>query len=122
MNFSPIACKWSGRAWRLLSGFLLALVISLGGIHTGLAETFTDSGFASELVTTLPPYGPVGVTWAPDGRMFIWTKNGIVRIYKNGALLSTPFLDFSAKINTYNDNGMLGLAFDPNFANSNYIY
>ena len=56
---------------------------------------------------------PVGIAWAPDGRMFIWQKNGIVRVLEpDGTLLPTPFLDFSSKVNTYNDNGMLGLAFE----------
>ena len=85
-------------------------------------ETFHDPGFHSELVTSLPPFWPVGVTWAPDGRMFIWQKNGIVRIFKNRTLLETPFLDFQSKVNTHNDNGMLGLAIDPDFASNGYVY
>src|SRR5262245_4566368 len=88
----------------------------------GSAQSFNDAGFVSELVTTLPTFGPVGVAWAPDGRMFIWQKNGVVKVFKNGALLSTPFLDFSAKVNTFNDNGMWGFAFDPNFSANRFIY
>ena len=86
------------------------------------AQTFSDPGFASELVTSLSPYGPINVFWAPDGRMFIVQKNGIVRIFKNGSLLPTPFLDFSSKVNTFNDNGMWGLAFDPNYSTNRFIY
>src|SRR5256885_1930122 len=100
------------------SGFItLLLAIGLVGSAPwcALSQTFNDAGFASELVATLPTYTPVGVAWAPDGRMFIWQKNGIVRVLKNGSLLATPFLDFSAKVNTYNDNGMFCLAFDPDF-------
>jgi glucose/arabinose dehydrogenase len=92
-----------------------------GGSHL-YAQTFSNAGFASEQVTSLGAYGPISLTWAPDGRMFIWQKNGIVRIFKNGQLLSTPFLDFSSKVNTYNDNGMWGLAFDPGFATNRYVY
>ncbi|PYJ87308.1 MAG: hypothetical protein DME22_02075, partial [Verrucomicrobia bacterium] len=54
--------------------------------------------------------------------MFIWQKNGIVRVLKDGALLPTPFLDFSSKVNTYNDNGMLGLAFGPDFSDTGSVY
>jgi glucose/arabinose dehydrogenase len=86
------------------------------------AQTFTDPGFTSEVVTSLPAYQPVGLTWAPDGRMFIWQEKGVVRIYKNGTLLPTPFLDISSKVNTVNDRGLLGLALDPNFATNGYVY
>jgi PKD repeat protein len=102
---------------------LLAVAAFIGcNSRPSMGETFTDPGFASELVATLPTYGPVGAAWAPDGRMFVWQKNGIVRVVKNGSLLATPFLDFSAKVNTFNDNGMLGMAFDPDFANTGYIF
>ena len=86
------------------------------------AQTFTDPAFTSEVVTTLPQFLPVGVTWASDGRMFIWQRNGVIRIYKNGQLLPTPFLDISANVNTFDDRGMLGLALHPNFIVNGYVY
>jgi glucose/arabinose dehydrogenase len=86
------------------------------------AQTFIDPGFTSQLVTTLPAYKPVGLTFAPDGRMFIWQDNGIVRLYKNGVLLPTPFLDISARVNIVGDRGMLGFALDPNFATNGFVY
>ena len=85
-------------------------------------QTFSEAGFASELVTTLPVYQPVGLGFAPDGRLFIWQENGIVRIYKNGSLLATPFIDISNHVNTVNDRGLLGLTFDPDFAVNGFVY
>jgi hypothetical protein len=85
------------------------------------AQTFSNTGFVGENVTTLPPYKPVGLTFAPDGRMFIWQENGIVRIYKNGALLTTPFLNIQFHVNTFTDRGLLGFALDPNFASNGYV-
>ena len=41
---------------------------------------------------------------------------------KNGQLLPTPFIDLSAKVNTYDDRGFWGLAFDPQFATNGYVY
>jgi glucose/arabinose dehydrogenase len=64
----------------------------------------------------------VGLAFAPDGRLFVWQKNGIVRVIKNGQLQATPFIDLSAKVNTYDDRGFWGLAFDPNFASNGYVY
>ena len=86
------------------------------------AQTFSDPGFTSEVVTTLPQFLPVGVTWASDGRMFIWQRNGVIRVYKNGQLLPTPFLDISANVNQFDDRGMLGLALHPNFLVNGYVY
>src|SRR6185436_5218227 len=78
--------------------------------------------FSSELVATLPEFIPTGIAWSPDGRLFILQKNGIIRIVKNGVLLSTPFLDFSYKTNSREDFGMLGIAFHPDFTNNGYVY
>ena len=86
------------------------------------AQTFAEAGFTSELVTTLPVYQPVGLGFAPDGRLFIWQENGIVRIYKNGSLLLTPFINISDHVNTVNDRGLLGLTFDPDFTANGFIY
>jgi glucose/arabinose dehydrogenase/fibronectin type 3 domain-containing protein len=87
-----------------------------------VADTFSAPGFATEQVATLAPFTPVGLAFAPDGRLFVWQKNGVVRIIKNGQLLSTPFIDVSAKVNTFDDRGFWGLAFDPNFASNGYVY
>ncbi len=86
------------------------------------ADTFNDPGFATERVATLPPFTLVGMAFAPDGRMFVWQKNGIVRVIKNGQLLPTPFIDLSAKVNTFDDRGFWGLAFDPQFASNGRVY
>ena len=86
------------------------------------AITFNDAGFFSEPVATLAPFKPVGVTFAPDGRIFIWQRDGVIRIVKNGVLLPTPFLDISSKVNTYTDHGFLGVALDPNFAANGWVY
>src|SRR5262245_43175045 len=101
----------------------LGLILGILGIPTiGYSQTFNDPGFASELVTSVGAFKPVGVTWAPDGRMFIWTKNGTVRVFKNGVLLSTPFIDLSSQVNTFDDRGMWGLTLHPDFANNGYVY
>jgi glucose/arabinose dehydrogenase len=116
--------KWSYSA---LVAACLFMLVCLATICRG--QTFSDPGFTADLITSVPSAPtcpssscPIGVFWSPDGRMFILQKNGVILIYKNGALLSTPFLDFSSKVNTSSDNGMWGLAFDPNFPTNGYIY
>ncbi len=109
----------------MVAALMLTLVCgALGQVFspTAQAETFSDPGFTAEVVTTLPPFLPVGVTWASDGRMFIWQRNGVIRIYKNGQLLPTPFLDISPNVNQFDDRGLLGLALHPNFLVNGYVY
>ncbi|HEX8820849.1 MAG TPA: PQQ-dependent sugar dehydrogenase [Archangium sp.] len=58
----------------------------------------------------------------PDGRLFIAEKAGVVRVYKNGALLPTPLIDISGRVNDYQDRGLLGMAVDPAFATNGFLY
>jgi len=51
-----------------------------------------------------------------SGRLFLVQQNGIIRIYQNGALVSTPFLDIRSKVTSGGERGLLGLAFPPGFA------
>lgn len=61
---------------------------------------------------------PVFLTNAGDGsgRLFIVEKDGKVRVYKNGQLLSTPFLDIETLVeDDGNEQGLLSVAFHPNY-------
>lgn len=63
---------------------------------------------------------PTTMAFAPDGRLFICQQGGAIKILKNGALLPTSFAQFS--VNSSGERGLLGIAFDPNFASNNFIY
>jgi glucose/arabinose dehydrogenase len=86
------------------------------------AQTLTDGRFQIDTVASLPPFTPVGMAFAPDGRIFFWQKSGVVYIVKDGALLGTPFADISDHVNNFDDRGMLGLALDPAFDTNGYVY
>jgi glucose/arabinose dehydrogenase len=58
--------------------------------------------------------------FAPDGRLFVAEQAGAVRIIENGLLLPTPF--YTVSVNSSGERGLLGLAFDPDFANNHYVY
>ncbi len=60
------------------------------------------------------------MSFAPDGRLFVCEQGGRLRVIKNGALLTTPFLTVSVSSN--GERGLLGVAFDPNFASNGYVY
>ncbi|GEM_PF-1755052 len=65
--------------------------------------------------------GPsIAMAFAPDGRLFISDKTGKIRILKNGAVLTKPFLELPVILE--GERGLQGIAFDPNFASNHYLY
>jgi glucose/arabinose dehydrogenase len=78
--------------------------------------------FAVEPVIDLPGPLPVGLTFAPDGAMFVWTKDGQVRVVRDGALLPAPFVDLAPRVNHVQDRGLLGFALAPDSAASRVAY
>ncbi len=77
---------------------------------------FTQEVIASGLVL------PTAFVHLPDGRILIAEKAGVVKVYKNGAVLGTPFLDIRERVNAYQDRGLLGLAIDADFARNGFVY
>ncbi|RME20983.1 MAG: hypothetical protein D6800_12600, partial [Candidatus Zixiibacteriota bacterium] len=67
---------------------------------------------------------PVFVTGAGDGsgRLFIVEQTGAIKILKGGSVLPTPFLDLSGIVNCCGEEGLLGLAFHPQFATNGFFY
>jgi glucose/arabinose dehydrogenase len=63
---------------------------------------------------------PTAMTFAPDGRLFVCLKAGELRVIENEVLLPTPFL--SLLVDYSGERGLLGVAFDPNFAVNHFIY
>jgi glucose/arabinose dehydrogenase len=65
---------------------------------------------------------PTAMDFDASGRMFIAEQQGVVRVYQNGALLSTPFVDIRPQVNHVQDRGLLGVAVHPNFPATPYVY
>ncbi len=68
---------------------------------------------------------PVNLAHAGDGsnRIFIVEKAGVIRILVNGVLVDTPFLDITNRVGSQqSEQGLLGLAFHPNFKENGYLY
>ena len=86
-----------------IPAILIAMIMGAIGFsakaHARNKITFSDPGFVAETVAALPRYTPIGLTFASDGRIFIWQKSGEVQIVKDGALLSTPFLHTQSRVN-----------------------
>lgn len=102
-------------------GFALALSLPVPTARAVIAYASGVSGFTDELVAGSLPFA-TGIAFAPDGRLFIALKSGIVRVYKNGVLLPTPFVDLSAQVGDDHDRGLLGIAVHPSFPAQPYVY
>lgn len=69
---------------------------------------------------------PIAVVQAPgDSRLFVIEQRtgttGRVRVYKDGAMLDTPYLSVP-EVSTGGEQGLLGLAFDPGFQTNFRFY
>lgn len=99
----------------LVAGVATALACGGGGGGGGLG-----SGYS---VSTLVQTGevPSQIRFVPDGRLFFTElHSGKIRIVQNGTLLATEFA--TVPVATSGEQGLLGLAVDPDFANNGYIY
>lgn len=67
---------------------------------------------------------PTFVTAAPndDERLFVLEKPGKIRIVRDGQLLARPFLDLSERVATDNEEGLIGLAFHPDYADNGRFF
>ena len=104
------------------ASLLLSLsVLLLGSCSDGSPSSPTPpDGDALDLGVATVTEGLTAPTFltAPEGddRLFVLEQPGRVRIVEDGQLLSTPFLDLSAAVETGgNEQGLLGMAFDPDF-------
>src|SRR5947207_4207492 len=90
--------------------FALSSSASAATLPSGFVETTVASGIAS----------PTAMAIAPDGRIFVCSQSGALRVIKNGVLLATPFMTLS--VDSVGERGLLGVAFDPHFTLNHYIY
>jgi glucose/arabinose dehydrogenase len=67
---------------------------------------------------------PVLVTVAPGdpSRLYVVEQLGAIRVFENGALRKERFFDMVGKVSTGNEQGLLGLAFHPRFAENGKLY
>ncbi len=57
-----------------------------------------------------------------SGRLFITQKTGLARIVENGELLDAPFLDLTGVVSLESEQGLLGLAFHPDYAKNGRLF
>ncbi len=107
--------------------YLLALSVA---VSTGLIipSTALASDPPDDLALTAFESGftrPIALRHAGDGsgRLFVVEQGGTIRVVENGAIVDLPFLDLSTVVDTGgNEQGLLGLAFHPDYANNGFFY
>jgi glucose/arabinose dehydrogenase len=101
------------RAYGVIScGLLLAIGLSVHG--AALPANFSEAVVATGISN------PTAMAFAPGGRIFVSEQTGNLRVIKNGSLLATPFVTLT--VDSSGERGLLGIAFDPNFASNRFIY
>ncbi len=114
---APICCL-------LLCAALLAALAGCGGMTAvsqpppGGPPTLALAAFVSGLTA------PIGMETPSDGtgRLFVLEQAGRIRITQSGALVATPFLDITSKVESGGEEGLLGLAFHPSFGTSRRFF
>lgn len=93
------------------------------------AVCLTDSADAATPLTVTPVVSglnqPLFLTYAAGDttRLFVIERAGLIRTIKNGVLQSTPFMNCSTLVRrTGGEQGLLGLAFHPDYATNRYFY
>lgn len=67
---------------------------------------------------------PVHITHAGDGsnRLFVVEQAGVIRVIQNGTVQPQPFLDIRGRVQSGGEEGLLSMAFSPNFQTNGRFY
>ena len=98
----------------------IAALCVLAG-RSASAATYPDNFQESTVFAGLTL--PTVVKFAPDGRVFVAEKSGIIKVFAS-LTATTPvvFADLRTRVHDYWDRGLLGMALDPAFPTRPYVY
>jgi glucose/arabinose dehydrogenase len=100
---------------------VLVFVLALAAAGPAHAATL-PAGFRERIVFT-GLTNPTAVRFAADGRVFVAEKSGLVKVFSNlDDATPTTFADLRTQVHNFWDRGLLGLALDPSFPASPYVY
>lgn len=81
-----------------------------GGPEAALTLVTVVEGLQAPLFVTAAPGAP--------GALYVVEQGGLIRIVKGGAIQPQPFLDLRAEVRAGGEQGLLGLAFAPDYETS----
>ena len=116
--------------WGILTAVPLAVAALAGGCSGSGSSTISNPGppvpvpplSLTTVVTGLS--NPVDFQQPNDGtnRFFVVEQAGTIRIIQAGAILPAAFLDIRSKVLFDGEQGLLGLAFHPNYRQNRLFY
>jgi len=120
MNVSLPICGPSGSRLALALAFLVPLFAA----SSDAAAVVGPPPIALQPVITSGLTSPVAITNAGDGsgRLFITEQTGTIRIWNGTSLLPTPFLDIHTLVSCCGEQGLLSVAFHPNYPTNGFFY
>jgi len=106
-------------ALALIAGGVWAISTPVDGGNTASAAS---SGPVLRLVGTFKEPITVAQPKGDTSRLFVVEQAGRIVLLRNGKRLSTPFLDISRLVSCCGEQGLLGLAFAPDYSSSGRFY
>ena len=103
----------------------LAILLVLAGCGSSSSGSTVEQAEGAVRLQKIGSFdAPVYVTSPPkdNSRLFVVEQGGKIVVVKNGKPLGTPFLDVSDKIVSGSEQGLLSIAFPPDYAASGLFY
>jgi hypothetical protein len=102
------------RAWTLaLLGLLVTAAVIPAAADAAVRATPLAT-FDSPVYATSPPEDP--------RRVFVVEQGGTIRVLRDGVKVTAPFLDITGSVQSGGEEGLLSLAFAPDYATSGRFY
>lgn len=114
--------------YTLIVGASLAVLLAFCSDTSNEGEASYNANYKTEVAFPgLSFRRPVDLQYVPDGsnRLFVLEQAGIISVFPNDRTADTKktFLDIRAQVDdSGNEEGLLGLAFHPDYADNGYFY
>ena len=111
---------------KVLGVTLALLAVALPGAASGRSATPSQpasqqlrmrpfaTGFDSAVYVTAPRSEP--------GKLYVVEQPGVIRVLDNGKLRPQPFMDIRSRVTSGGEQGLLSMAFDPNYAKNHRFF
>ncbi len=102
-----------------MRAIVIAVLFAALTVAPALAQ---PARLATELVSNELDMPLLATAPAGDPRLFVVEQGGKVKILVDGKLLPSPFLDLGSKVSSGGEQGLLALAFHPDYASNGLFF